>query len=376
LTWIYTYVGVKTMTLPLLDYAAAVGSLTPEQVAKAQGTLDYESWQLRPDLGTHPVYAPYGILNASVFYDLYQELAYFPIDAKTKEDMTPFLLPAAPFLPEAAHYTCCMPGSFYWYADNYAFTSEFPLKNLTDGSNCSLSDGRCGVRLSYFPFQISGLFSHSDYMETIAETAAAIKDTGFSLRNVYPQGPNYVFWEVFENLFVENLRIFLITEGVMLVVSLLILGDVGSVIVIFTICVSIVLQVGGFIFFFGNGLDWNIFTSWTLLAAVAIAIEDVAHTVTFFLAAHGSGEEKLAAAMKDAFIAIIEGSISTLVSIIPMAFHPAPFFLIYFVLPMSTLVVVGIINGVVFVPAILITINMIKESFISCAGMQAKTVMV
>jgi len=64
--------------------------------------------------------------------------------------------------------------------------------------------------------------------------------------------------------------------------------------------------------------------------------------------------------MKDAFIAIIEGSISTVISILPMTFHEVPFFKIYYVLPMSILVFAGVGNGVVFVPAILIVIDQIK----------------
>jgi patched 1 protein len=262
------------------------------------------------------------------------------------------------------HNTCCLPGSFFWYSDFASNVNEFSLYNLTDGSNCTLSEGTCGVRLSYIPYQMGELNEHDDYMDTIANTADAIRSSGFSLRHVFPQGANYVFWQVFEDLYYELRTIFLTSVAVNFIITAIVLWDLGAAIVVSMICVSITMQVGGLICFFGEGLDWNMFTSSIFLASIAIAIEDVAHTVSFFLKASGSREERIAAAMKDAFIALSEGSISTLVSIAPMWFHPVGFYKIYYVIPMSILVLVGIFNGLVFVPAILVTLDRVKE--ISC----------
>jgi len=119
-------------------------------------------------------------------------------------------------------------------------------------------------------------------MFAIKRSDDLIEEAGFSLRNVFPMGTSYVYWKLFDMLYEELGKVFITSACVNLIVSILLLGDLGAALVIFVICMSIVLQVGGFICFFGYGVDWNMFTSSVVLASVALAVEDVAHTVCFF----------------------------------------------------------------------------------------------
>jgi hypothetical protein len=364
LTYMYTYAGNRNLLFPVLQFSTfVVKMVTMQQYMAAAGTLPAEAYTLHPQIYNHTVFAPSGILNASVFYDIYREFAYFPMEAKTKEDMLQYVLaPVGTWIPSLknSEWMCCNSGSFFWYSDYVGNVNEFSHYNLTDGSNCTLGKGKCGVRLAYFSFTIADLNEHSDYMFAIKKSDELIEEAGFSLRHVFPMGTSYVYWKLFDMLYEELGKVFITSACVNLIVSILLLGDLGAALVIFVICMAIVLQVGGFICFFGYGVDWNMFTSSVVMASVALAVEDVAHTVCFFLAAQGSKEEKIADAMKDAFIAIIEGSISTVISILPMAFHEVPFFKIYYVLPMTILVFTGVGNGCVFVPAILILIDQTK----------------
>jgi len=213
----------------------------------------------------------------------------------------------------------------------------------------------------YFFFDVQGLTENSDYLKAIRLGKEAVARQGFSPTEAFPMGGVYVYWEVFAVLF-QNLQIIAcISAGVNLVVSAIFLGDVCAAIVVFFVCIVIVCEVGGLCCFWGAGLDWNIFIAQVVLATVAIAIQDVAHTVAFFLNSVGTTQHKLAESMTDAFIAILEGSVTTLLTILPMIFHPAQFYMLYFTLPFSILVIVGVVNGCFFVPALLTTMDFVLE---------------
>jgi len=100
-------------------------------------------------------------------------------------------------------------------------------------------------------------------------------------------------------------------------------------------------------------VDFNIFMAVALLAAAGIAVEDVAHLVSFFVNAKGTPTERLGFAMRATFAAILQGSLSTLLNILPMGWHDVPFYRDYFCVPFTTIVFVGLVNGLFFTPGML-----------------------
>merc|ERR1711972_444722 len=98
-----------------------------------------------------------------------------------------------------------------------------------------------------------------------------------------------------------------------------------------------------------------------LLAAAGIAVEDVAHTVAHFILSNGSAKYRISAAMSATFPAIIQGSISTMLSILPMAFHPIEFYLKYFFFPFQMVCICGLINGLLFTPTSLIMLALLTR---------------
>merc|ERR1712113_620459 len=107
-------------------------------------------------------------------------------------------------------------------------------------------------------------------------------------------------------------------------------------------CVMIVIEVYGICMRF---LKFNMFMAAILMAAAGIAVEEVAHSVAHFILSPGSPQHRISHAMSETFPAIILGSMSTMLSLLPIAFHPIPFYLKYFFFPFTTICVCGLLNG-------------------------------
>merc|ERR1712194_487893 len=64
-------------------------------------------------------------------------------------------------------------------------------------------------------------------------------------------------------------------------------------------------------------------------------------------------QQHVGLAMRNCFPAVLEGSLSTFISVIPMAFHSVPFFRRYSFLCVSVMVAIGMLNGFVIMPAVI-----------------------
>lgn len=123
-------------------------------------------------------------------------------------------------------------------------------------------------------------------------------------------------------------------------------------------CAMIVVEIYGIMMTF---VQYNTFVATGLIACSGIAIEFCAHVAASFSLTKGTTEERIGAAMKHTFMAIILGSLSTLLAICPLAFHWMDFIILYQFLMFALLVVVGMINGMVFLPAMLAMVGSLTE---------------
>merc|ERR1712107_965628 len=89
------------------------------------------------------------------------------------------------------------------------------------------------------------------------------------------------------------------------------------------------------------------------LMAVGLSVEFTAHFASSLNLSKGSLEHRLGLAMSHTFPALFEGSISTFCSIIPLAFAPEIFVLKYLFGIIGLVVVTGMVNGLVVMPALL-----------------------
>jgi len=108
-------------------------------------------------------------------------------------------------------------------------------------------------------------------------------------------------------------------------------------------------------------LKFNVLIAAGLLACAGMSVEFSAHVVAAFSLEEGTVVERLAVAMKHTYMAIILGSVSTLIGVIPLAFHPVPFIVKYQFTPFSLAVVFGTINGLFVLPAFLVFAGKLGE---------------
>merc|ERR1719221_2019151 len=94
---------------------------------------------------------------------------------------------------------------------------------------------------------------------------------------------------------------------------------------------------------------------------MGLAIEFTAHVAAAFSHAEGALAQRIGKAMAETFPAIFEGSISTLLSILPMAFSATfggtMFEVKYFFGSFALVVAVGMLNGFICLPGLLVLLS-------------------
>lgn len=275
------------------------------------------------------MHAPFGLAtnDASLFYPKLHAWAHIPT-----ED------PLSAWLPG---------GNSFLYADLSVF-NEFTFSNKT---------GLNELKFSFFPFAMVNLKTDGAYIDAINQVNKVIEDSPLKGK-AFAYGDIFTYWQVFLELEPELVKIFCIDMVVIFVINLLLLRSAVAAITSTVACMAIVLEIYGLAMTF---LMFNVFVAATLLMAMGITIEFTAHLAAAFAFARGAPSERLGHAMAHTFPALIEGSISTLCGLLPMAWHAIPFIVDYFFKLLLLVVVVGLVNGLVFMPVILAVLSPLTQ---------------
>merc|ERR1719197_1488881 len=119
-------------------------------------------------------------------------------------------------------------------------------------------------------------------------------------------------------------------------------------------------------------VQFNVFVATGLIACSGIAIEDVAHFVASFKLTQGTTQHRLSTAMTHTFVAIILGSVSTFLALFPLAFHWMDFIIYYQFMLFIVLVILGCVNGTMFLPPILSTVGLLCPALLGGTESQDK----
>jgi len=177
-------------------------------------------------------------------------------------------------------------------------------------------------------------------------------------KHAFAYSPILTFWSVFLEIEPIMWRALAINTCILFVLTAFFLKSLFVASVSVVVCCMIVIEVYGVMMMF---VQYNTFVATGLIACSGLAVEDVAHFVAAFQMTKGNTHQKLTAAMKHTFAAIILGSVSTFFSILPLAFHYMEFVLLYQLVMFVVLVFFGCINGTIFLPAIMATFGMLTE---------------
>ena len=146
------------------------------------------------------------------------------------------------------------------------------------------------------------------------------------------------------------IQIGLALATVLVVMSPLIVHPGAAVAVIFAL-LAIEVQVYGILFFAGMRL--NAVTLMNLMMAVGFGVEFCAHYTRSFMLAPGDRVDRSLAALREIGPPIVNGGITTFLSILPVAFSGYKYFITYFFGFYSILIVVCLANALVLLPALL-----------------------
>jgi len=192
------------------------------------------------------------------------------------------------------------------------------------------------------------LFTLSDIVEHIHATRA-ITDT--SNLGCFPSGFVYNLYEQY-----LNVRTYLGSHlgYVALAVALCLctfLYNGWAVIILLGFLTIITVEVYGYLHWFG--LKLNGVSVVNIIMGVGVSVEFCAHFVRFFMVFTGSRNERANQSLRLIAYPVINGCITTLIGVFPMAFAKFPYFTLYFFYQYVIILVAGLFNGVFFLPVFL-----------------------
>jgi len=225
---------------------------------------------------------------------------------------------------------------------------SFVLADLVFANEFKYSaDG--GLFYSHVLFFISGSSSDSHLIETIKSTRAIVEASPLKDK-AYVYGDVFTYWATFIGLDKFLYNIIGISICVMFVSALLLLQSLTSAVIVAVMSMVIVMNMYATMNLF---VEFNSFTVAAVLAGVGLSIEFTAHVTSSFVLAPGTPEQRLVAVMQETYPAILQGSLSTTLSILPLVFHQIEFISLYLCIPFLILTAVGMFHGTVVLPGVL-----------------------
>merc|ERR1712176_1600422 len=216
-----------------------------------------------------------------------------------------------------------------------------------------MDDGIEKLSFSFFPFYLTSMYTEDIFVLAIQDTNKIIENSNLNPMgdNAFIYGPITAFWGIFLEIDRYVYILMAIDTVVIFLVTLVISSfDFITAIITSLSCSMIAIETFGLSCAFMN---FNVFVAAISLMGMGLSVEFTAHFAAAFSFAKGSTEERVAKAMAHTYPALIEGSLSTICSILPLAFAPELFVVKYLFGIIALVVVVGMINGLLVMPALL-----------------------
>jgi len=229
------------------------------------------------------------------------------------------------------------------------------------------ADGTVGpLTFSEFSMYSFDLVENSDFVDLIEDVRAELAKSN-DVVPAYPKGTAFIYWEqylglqetLFWNVVYSLIAVFCTTFMLLVAVpkverekmfTLLCAGFGGAAILVFVLTTYMVELYG----FMGiAGIQLSALPAVSLIMAVGVGVEFTAHIILAFLIAEGTHEDRMEAALDHMFVPTIDGTVSTILGVIMLAFSDFEFIVKYYFLVYLLIVVLGCINGLVLLPTLL-----------------------
>ncbi|GAB1608434.1 protein patched homolog 1-like [Argonauta hians] len=228
-----------------------------------------------------------------------------------------------------------------------------PLKSfIHDYQDVSLEVFRSHqIQYAQLPFYLTNLSNTSDMIRTVQHIRSICKEFERKGLPNYPRGVPFTYWEQYLHLRMYlSLSILCILVVTFLVIAIMLVNLwIAVIVVILLLC--LVLQLLGFMGI--AGIKLSAVPAVTLIIAVGIGMEFIAHVCIGFLTSVGSRNRRMLVALEHTFAPVVHGGISTLLGIIMLIGAEFDFIIKYIFNVLSVLVLLGLLNGLWFLPVFL-----------------------
>ncbi|XP_065907538.1 protein patched homolog 1-like isoform X2 [Dysidea avara] len=264
-------------------------------------------------------------------------------------------------------FTVIPPDRFYYYLTIWAtldrtnfqllraFLSPAPL--LTDFTVVVPSEPLLYAQVNLYVDDLTSADLVVDHLESVKDILDDLEIDGYNF------GTAVLLYAQFLTLSRDTLLGAAIIVICCFLVTSVFLMDLHSGIVMGTILIVNAVEIFGFIGVFE--IDVNFFPATVFLAGIALCVEFTAPLVFYFLKATATGtegpkhlwlrnhNERMHKALEHRFTPIFNGAVTTFVGVIMLLFAPVRFIQLYFFAVYMIIIVLGVLNGLLFLPVLL-----------------------
>ena len=201
------------------------------------------------------------------------------------------------------------------------------------------------------PMYASGVKTSTEDIALIKDTRAVIKTGKQNGMSSYPRGTSFTYYEQYINLR-ENLflAVGLILVACLIATSVLLLSVWTGVIMVFMLALT-AFEVYGFLGL--ANIQFSAIPCVAVIVSVGASVEFTAPLCLMFVKIAGTRNKRVHYALMYRFIPIFNGSVSTFLGVLMLAFSEFEFIVRYFFLVFLALLVLGTFNGLVLLPVLL-----------------------
>jgi Niemann-Pick C1 protein len=162
--------------------------------------------------------------------------------------------------------------------------------------------------------------------------------------------PIYKAWEADDTIGNELLRNLALAMTCVLVITVIMLADFKICILVLATVILTLLDVTGFIYFWGLTIDT--ISCICIILIVGLCVDYAAHIAHAFIVSEGSSAERAANGLTEMGPAILNGGITTFLALVMLAFADSYGFTVFFKI-FSLTVLFGLFHGLIFLPVML-----------------------
>jgi hypothetical protein len=252
----------------------------------------------------------------------------------------------------------------YWYPDTGVLGG-----GTVDADGNARIVGQLGNEGSPFTYSEYSMYSfnlveNEDYVRLIEEVRDECTNSPVP---AFPKGTGFLYWEQYlglqetllKNIIYALVSVFCVTFIMLIVVPkvdrekcwTLLAAAFGGAFTLVFILTLYMIEIYGFMGWMDIKL--SALPAVSLIMAVGVGVEFTAHIILAFILAEGDRNDRMEAAMDHMFVPTIDGTISTFLGIVMLAFSDFEFIVKYYFLVYLIIVVLGCLNGLILLPALL-----------------------